>query len=318
MKITFEQLKRFICESNIYDEYEDILCEIFDVEDISKITPMKYQKMLQDYEYDALNEHDSALLEDATDLVHKAAMENGYNIIAHHGTSKRFSEFKYGDIGFHLGTLEQAHLAGKSHLSFGDDDVIYLNVAISLHKPLVLESDPESWAPDDIIDGALNLVYKYRRLVGLDEKEDFHAFATNPKHIEMVENKIQEAIQDGIIVIDSDEKYNRSSISFLILYKLLQFSLTEIINLREKKVDAKQALVGKAKSLGYDGIKYLNLFEVDHETDEQEYSYIVFDANQIKNCEVISFKNGKIVPLENRFNSSTNNLFEVNNKIRIL
>lgn len=305
-------MKRLVCESNIYDDYEDLLCEFFDVDDISKITPWMYKKALQDYEYDNLNEHDSSLLEDATLLVHEAAKQHGYNVIAHHGTDKKFSEFKYGDIGFHLGTLEQARLAGKSHTPFGagDDEIVFLNVALSLHNPLILESDPESWEPDDIVDGALNLIYRYRRLAGLDEKEDFHAFAKNQDHIDFVDKKIKDAIQSGNIVIDSEEKYDRSSISFLILYQLLKFTLLEIINLREEKVDTKKALVNRAKSLGHDGIQYLNLFEVDHESDEREYSYIVFDANQIKNCEVISFKNGKIVPLEERFNSNSNNLFE--------
>lgn len=307
MKITFNQLKKYLCESVDYDTYEDLLCEFFDVDDISKITPWMYKKALQDYEYNNLNEHDSSLLEDATLLVHEAAKQHGYNIIAHHGTTKKFSEFKYGDIGFHFGTLEQAHQAGKSHtMPFGDDDIIYLNIALSLHNPLVINNDPESWMASDLFYAAKKKIDSYI--------QNFSYLIDKDKILEAAKEKIDDNIANKRLNLNDQTNTGSKEVSFLILYQLLNFNIEDILKYGElaehDENTMKKILVDRIKSLGYDGIKYLNLFEIDHDSDEREYSYIVLDANQIKNCEVISFKNGKIVPLEDRFNKNTNNLYE--------
>ena len=304
MKLTFNNFKNLLFESitSVYDAYEDILCDIFDVDDISKITPKAYQKLLDDYENNILNEHDSSMLESATKLVWKAANKAGYNILAHHGTTKKFSEFKYGDIGFHLGTLEQAKIAGKSHEY--DDPRLYpklimLNTAISIHNPLVINNDPETWEPEDLFSNSKKTLNRYIKKIN-------YANYSQEQLLEKVKVIIDNDIQNKIL--DINDPFIYRDVAFLILYQFLKFSLKEILN--EQENNKKSLIVNKIKSLGYDGIKYLNLYEVDQESDEREYSYIVLDANQIKNCEVISFKSGKIVPLEDRFNSNSNNIFE--------
>ena len=309
MKLTFNQLKRIICESYDVGEYEEILCELFEVDDISEITKNMYEKILQEYENNTLNEHDSSLLEEAAEIVYQAANENGYNIIAHHGTTVEFSEFKKGDIGFHLGTLEQAKMAAKAHTFFhSEEGIIYLNTAISLHNPLVINNDPECWDPGDLFYGAKRKIDSYI--------QNFQNETTNKEELlKKVKDKIDNNIETKRLDINRLEN-SYKEINFLLLYQFLKFSLEEILkygeigggDLNEKK----KLIVDRIKSLGYDGIKYLNLYEVDHESDTHDYSYIVLDANQIKNCEVISFSNGKVVPLENRFNKNTNNLFENN------
>lgn len=305
MKLSFNHFKQLLKESitSVYDAYEDILCDVFDVDDISKITPKAYRQILNDYENKQLNDHDSSMLESAAKLVWKAANEAGYNIIAHHGSNKKFSEFKYGDIGFHLGTLEQAKIAGKSHL-YGmhrNDDIVFYNIALHLHNPLVIENDPESWYPEDLFWGARFTINNYIKRIE-------HSGDSQEQLLEKAKIIINYDIQHQILDINQ-KSLSSMDISFLILYQFLKFNLKEILDARRRN-NQKTMIINRIKSLGYDGIKYLNMYEVEDKTDTFDYSYIVLDANQIKNCEVISFKGGKVVPLDERFNSGTNNLYE--------
>ena len=301
MKLTFNNFKKLLFESisSVYDAYEDILCDIFDVDDISKITPKAYQQILDDYENNMLNEHDSSMLESAEKLVWKAANKDGYNIIAHHGTKHKFSEFKYGDIGFHLGTLDQAKIAVSWHEEDADKKTIYLNTAISLHNPLVINYDLGDWHPEEIFSGAYSELVRY-----IDDEESMHPLWNKNKIYDNVSKKLQQK--------KMGKYWSSDSVAQLyFLFNELGFSIQEIkdINLLSKDI-SKNKIIEKLKAKKYDGIKYLNFYEVSSAHKGKEYSYIVFDANQIKNCEVISFKDGKIIPLENRFNKNTNNLFE--------
>ena len=313
MKITFEQLKKYICESvdSIYDQYEDILCEIFDVNDISEIKELDYKDMIYAYQHNQLNEHDVTLLEDAAILVHKVASQNGYNIVAHHGTGKKFSEFQYGDIGFHLGSLEQAKIAASWHTEYADKETIYLNTAISLHHPLVIKDDLGEWEPSSIVSGAFVFIEDF-----IEDKlhNKYGNKEINVYHRELLEdtkllNYVESEINKEHFKYDQS-KYD-SKAQFCFLHNSLGYSVYEILNLYHMMpYNIKREILNRLKSLGFDGIKYLNLYEVENFSTDYHFSYIVFDANQIKNCEVISFKDGKVVPLENRFNSNTNNLFE--------
>ena len=322
MKITFDKFKKILLEdsSSIYDKYEDILCEVFEVDDISEITKQQYNQIISDYKNGTLNEHDSSLLEDVADLVFKAANENGYNVVAHHGTTKKFSEFKYGDIGFHLGTLEQAKLAANVH-KYEDSRLypktIYLNTAISLHNPLVIEDDLGSWTPYTIIYNIVEFVL--RDFIDKANDHFMLGYTITPKTLlknDEVYNFVEKEIENVNLHygMNTDGIDNEEAASFMFMHHDLKFSLKEIIKLHYTVDDdiKKKAIVDRMKSLGYDGIKYLNKYELFSDEEIGDYSYIVLNANQIKNCEVISFKDGKIVPLENRFNRKTNNLFETN------
>ena len=317
MNITFTQLKKYLCESvgSIYDEYEDILCDVFNVDDISQITEDDYLKIKSAYEKNKLNEHDSTLLEDAEELVLKAAEQNGYNLIAHHGTKKKFSEFKYGDIGFHVGTLEQAKIAASWHSEDKSKKTIFLNTAVRLQNPLIVEEDLGDWNPNIMVEGA---ALELSNIVddALDEYADIHNryieididdpnILKDAKKIKFIERAVKR----------SRPEYDHSSdehAQFCFLYNELGYSVIDILELYylNSADQQKKEIINRIKYMGYDGIQYLNLYEVNYENKKRDYSFIVFDANQIKNCEVISFKDGKLVPLENRFNSNTNNLFE--------
>ena len=296
--ITFHQLKKYICESYDVGEYEEILCELFEVDDISEITKENYNKLLQDYEHDKLNEHDSSLLEEATLLVHQAANENGYNIIAHHGTTVEFSEFEYGDIGFHVGSLDQAEVAASRHDNTNKKNIIYLNTAISLHNPLVINYDLGNWYPNEIFDGACT------ELNGYFEKE-------RKKYPSLKRDELYNKIEDKLKNVQLGTDWEWDGVAQLyFLFNELNFSISKIKKYNfSASTMQKKVILDKLISRGYDGIKYLNFYETK-EGKPKEYSYILLDANQIKNCEVISFSNGKVVPLENRFNKNTNNLFE--------
>ena len=68
--------------------------------------PVQYSMRQRDADYLAAVERGD--METAQRMVDEAAEKAGYNVIGYHGTDASFNEFKYGDIGYHIGTEGQA------------------------------------------------------------------------------------------------------------------------------------------------------------------------------------------------------------------
>ncbi|MBP5726346.1 MAG: hypothetical protein J6Y48_04645, partial [Clostridia bacterium] len=81
-------------------------------------------------------------------LVSQAADLAGYKIEGYHGTDAKFTEFKTGDIGFHIGTLEQAqdrmNQAGKRSMQ-NDRENHVMHLYAKLENPLVIDHDFGDW-----------------------------------------------------------------------------------------------------------------------------------------------------------------------------
>ena len=76
MKIPFEKLKQLLTESLSSNAYEDILCDVFEVDDISEITEEAYKQLIESYLNNKMNEHDSTMLEKAEDIYKENWYEN--------------------------------------------------------------------------------------------------------------------------------------------------------------------------------------------------------------------------------------------------
>ena len=72
--------------------------------------------------------------------------ENGEPLVVYHGSNRKFNIFKYGDLGFHFGTKEQAEVAAEEQVNWtekGKSNVIatFLNI----RNPIKIDYDPETW-----------------------------------------------------------------------------------------------------------------------------------------------------------------------------
>ncbi len=82
------------------ERYADAVRESFSLER----SDVKFS--LSDSEYMAAVENGD--METAQRMVNEAAKAAGYDLEGYHGTDAQFTEFKYGDIGYHIGTEAQA------------------------------------------------------------------------------------------------------------------------------------------------------------------------------------------------------------------
>ena len=58
------------------------------------------------------------------------------------------------------------------------------------------------------------------------------------------------------------------------------------------------------KSKGYDGVEYLNTYEVEEET-----AYIAFSSSQIKSADPVTYDDdGNVIPLSQRFNEENDDI----------
>ena len=107
-------------------------------------TNREYSALDADY-MDAVNNND---LETAEMLVSQAAELAGYNIEGYHGTDADFTEFKIGDIGFHIGSAEQAQSrmdqAGNRSWQNNNKSKI-MHLFAKLQNPLVIDHDFGDW-----------------------------------------------------------------------------------------------------------------------------------------------------------------------------
>ncbi|MCK9479844.1 MAG: hypothetical protein M0R40_10165 [Firmicutes bacterium] len=168
----------------------------------------------------------------------------------YHGTPDRgkdnFFVFKEGQGGFHFGTEEQALDVIRERKKFdGAKDGRLISAYIKLENPLVINYDIGNWSGHSLADFILN----------------FERYNYNPEKYGVIDftHERQKIGKEKLRAI-ADIFYNSrtekgAELSTLEMQKLL-------------------------KEHGYDGIKYLN----DSEGKNPDFSYIVFDSNQIKSA----------------------------------
>jgi len=184
-----------------------------------------------------------------------------------HGTFETFDTFIWGDLGFHFGTAEQAmdrirgkrqNLPANTWEEMVNRKDTYMPVYLKMENPL--EMDDCNW--DDF-----SRVYEEVRDV-LRRKGEFFTEA------------------------DADLLYNIFYRGSTAGKNAMQSSDVKVKN--EAETEGLNALRQALQNIGYDGIKYINRYEGYRETGVKnipeflkhktrpDYSYIVFDANQVK------------------------------------
>jgi hypothetical protein len=76
-----------------------------------------------------------------------------YPLVAYHGTPHKFDEFARGDVGFHMGTKEQA-LKRLKDLGYGSGSTIeplVMPLRVNVRSPLRVDRDPGDWRTKDAI-----------------------------------------------------------------------------------------------------------------------------------------------------------------------
>ncbi len=70
----------------------------------------------------------------------KIVDSSGKPLVVYHGTNTEFSEFRYGEFGFHFGSEAQAKSCGE----------ILMPVYLSIKNPILFDTDFSSWCEEDI------------------------------------------------------------------------------------------------------------------------------------------------------------------------
>lgn len=71
--------------------------------------------------------------------------ENGEPLVVHHGTASRFTNFRFGDTGFHFGNREQAEFRAKDMAEKAEYAGVYSGF-ITLKNPLYIPEDFGDWS----------------------------------------------------------------------------------------------------------------------------------------------------------------------------
>ena len=72
-----------------------------------------------------------------------------------------------------------------------------------------------------------------------------------------------------------------------------------------------RAIAAWAKDNGYDGVKFEEVIDVGGDADDYTSSdvYVIFDPTKVKSAEPVTYDaDGNVIPLEDRFNTETNNI----------
>lgn len=97
------------------------------------------------------------------ELALQQAENQGYNVLAYHGTFQDFDEFREHDIGFHFAKCKYVAM-NRLDDKFDDQDYNnskILHVVLSIQNPIVVKADLGSWNAKDILDAAS---YKYSEI----------------------------------------------------------------------------------------------------------------------------------------------------------
>lgn len=173
---------------------------------------------------------------------------NNKLMVCYHGTDSIFDVFEKGDIGFHFGTLEQANYRKEIKNS---KDWNILKVYLNIEKYFEFDKDLMMWDPCtialELLFGELDNTLEYYK--DKIKKEEYKIKAYYSEFIGK-ETELEE------IILNYDCKCR------------------DIYNNKYS-----EKLRRLFKDLGYDGIRYVN----QGESDSGDYSYIIFERNQVKN-----------------------------------
>lgn len=237
------------------------------------LSPEEIDRMDEEY-YDAAMRGDR----DAEDrIMRRRAIEGGYDIEGYHGTEADFDEFKYGDIGYHIGTEAQARARIKDKRFFErregspQRDARIMHLRANLQNPLEVDYDFGDWHGPTVVRELLdNEIFKD------DEIYNGHTGA-----------EINQALEDALRNMNANWWENDPEDDRAVRELLMRF--------------------------GYDGIAYPNEAEgVTPEmraTGDYPTSYIVFNPEQLKyaDTETYDYAGNLILPSE-RYDSRSPNM----------
>ena len=235
-----------------------------------------------DQEYERMIE--GGCLEQGSHLAFQVAQSKGYNLEAWHGTYVDFDEFKKGDIGFHfakdrevaLNRIQDSYCDVERH-DFPDGKL--LHVAISLHNPIVLKTDLDTWDIEGIVRKAA------LKLLGIPYQSQQSMYLYEQRQVAQDAWRLLKSI--GIDKETAIEWYNG-------INSPQQAQLKHLYG----EILRKRCICNR-----YDGITYQNDYEAVEEHDPT--CYIIFAPNQVKSLEPIYAQDGSLLPLSTRFNKES-------------
>ena len=130
----------------------------------------------------------------------KVVDENGEPLVVYHGSNRRFNTFKKGDLGFHVGTQEQAEVAAEGQVDWtGTGKARIIPVFANIRNPIRIDYDPETWN-----DMGSNFMHQLRREGIITEKEFSKLNYDGLSYARMrpIREKLQAAGYDGVVYPD--------------------------------------------------------------------------------------------------------------------
>lgn len=219
-------------------------------------------------------------LKHSHELAFDYAKSIGYNVQSYHYSPNQFDEFTKGDIGFHFARDRKVTYLRKDDID-GQDGQVF-NVALKLNKPFNIKYDLQQWTAFEFFVNAVNKElgvnvyqhedYSYRTQLAIGGKCRKFLTSIGYKVDEIIEIAWELVKTENALYNPIDKKYRDDIISHM---------------------DAS----------GYDGLTYINKFEVDEDTDG--LCYIVIHPNQIKSLDP-QYDGDGLIPLTKRFKQSDN------------
>ncbi|MBQ2468515.1 MAG: hypothetical protein II503_02415, partial [Clostridia bacterium] len=208
-------------------------------------------------------------------MVDDAAKDAGYTVNAYHGTDKNFTVFMRGKEGIHFGTLEQAIDRAADQYYQNDTTHKWSEIRERFHKGYESRDLPNGRIIEAYVSANSPLVIDF----------DVGEWSAHE-----IAGRILEEASDGYYEDLTATEYDKA-----VLERLARE------NDEEYAADTLDELYYFLRGKGYDSIKYLNEFEGDGE----DYSYILFDPNQIKSADPVTYDDsGNVIPLSERFNEN--------------
>lgn len=143
----------------------------------------------------------------------KVVDKDGKPLVVYHGTSKNFTEFKIGDIGYHVGSRDQA----ESRIRTSDNKVV-MPLYISLTNPLEIGMDYGDWGgtnvaimllETEVFEDRPDIEEKLSEILEIDRAKN--GMSASQRKDRAVKELLQSLGYDGIVYNNTFEGNNRYS-----------------------------------------------------------------------------------------------------------
>lgn len=127
----------------------------------------------------------------------KVLDENGEPMVVYHGSNRRFNIFKYGDLGFHFGTQEQAEVAAEGQVRWNQKGKPHIIQGfLNIRNPYRIEYDPETW--NELGSNFMRQLLD-EGIIDRKEWENLGYDGLSYKQMQAIREKLQAAGYDGVI-----------------------------------------------------------------------------------------------------------------------